>query len=337
MIKKYALLLLGFILFCSHDMYLKLDTFFLSPLTPATIKLYNGTFHNSENVIDRNRMIDVSLMGNGKRIHPDTTQWSEQDSITLLSFETGEAGTWVAGVSTRPRSIALAAADFNSYLEHDGVVDMLEWRKANNAMEEDAVERYSKHVKAIFQVGDELSEDWKKPLDYPIEFVPLSNPYHLHTDAPLQVQLLWQGEPLADQLVYANHVHSDHGHSHYHTDDATHAHEHDHNNGEDHQHNDGLQLRTDKDGIVALESLEEGIWYLRTIYLTTIDEPGLTHESNWATLTFEVGSSHSHGEEGHTHTHGEEPMGGIPSYVYWLASLVLLVGLFWWFNRKNAV
>ena len=174
--KKRLLLIGALLLFSSHDMYLKLDSYFLQPNTQATIKLFNGTFEKSENVITRDRMRDVSLVGNGERLAVDAAQWSEKDSITILNFTTGVPGTWVAGVSTGPRNIEMSGADFNSYLEHDGILDMLEWRRENQAMDLPAVEKYSKHVKTIFQVGDKTSEDWKTVLGYPIEFIPLENP-----------------------------------------------------------------------------------------------------------------------------------------------------------------
>ena len=332
--KRFVLLLAAFILFCSHDLFLKRNsTYFLQPHTPVTLYLFNGTFYESENTITRDRMLDVSLVGNGQHLHPDTTQWSDAGDTTLLRFETGEEGTWVAGVSTRARNIELAAADFNDYLEHDGVLDVLEKRRQKQQLEQDAVEKYSKHVKAILQVGDQRSLDWQTRLGYPIEFVPLANPYHLHEGEDLRVQLLWQGEPLPNQLVYAGSVANDHSHEHTHADGSTHSHSHDEGDT-DHQHHDATQLRTDSNGIVTLSAPADGIWYLRTIHLTESDEPGLTHESNWATLTFELGQRHSHDTA--THTHGEEaPTGGIPSYVYWLGSLLLIVGLFFWFNRKN--
>ena len=191
--KKLLFLLIALVLFSSHDMYLKLDTYFLDSQTTASIKLFNGTFDKSENTIDRNRMVDVSLVGNGNRTQVDSSQWSELDGATILNFTTGGAGTWVAGVSTRPRNIEMAAADFNKYLEHDGVLDMLEWRKTNNALDQDAVEKYSKHVKTIFQVGSQRTDDWKTILGYPIEFIPLGNPYTLKAGDELQVKLLWQG------------------------------------------------------------------------------------------------------------------------------------------------
>ena len=435
--KKRIFALLCIAVFCSHDMYLKMDTYFLKPNEESKIQLFNGTFDKSENVIDRERMLDVSLVGNGKRTKVEDDQWSDKDSITILSFKSGNEGTWVAGLSTKTKDFAMTADEFNEYLEHDGVLDMLAQRKANNTIEQDAVERYSKHVKAIFQVGDQKSEDWNTVLGYPIEFVPMQNPYDLHTGAVLKVKLLKNGAPLANQLVYADfkaqkngHSHDDsdehahgstaesHSHSsekehshddagkqiqgnethshanekehshangetHSHSDEKEHAHtngethshsdekehthangeayshsdekEHTHSNGETHSHSDekehahenedhqhdksdenhthttGQQLRTDSEGIIDVTLTNDGIWFLRTINLVTSEEEGLTHESNWATLTFETKHSHSHTEIA-DHSHEEE---GIPSYLFWVLSAVVVAILFFWFNRKK--
>lgn len=350
--RKCLFILVAVALFSSHDMYLKLDTFFLQPNTAANIQLFNGTFDKSENAIARNRMIDVSLVGNGKRSKVDTTQWSEQDNATVLSFKTGEPGTWVAGVSTHTRDFAMDAEAFNEYLEHDGVLDMLKWRKENNALDQAAVERYSKHVKTIFQVGETRTDDWQTALGYPIEFVPLSNPYDLHAGDELKVRLLCKGKPLVGQLVYvdsdqAAHSHGEeHGHEHADGDghdEDEHGHEHDGEAGHDHDgeadephhHDSAAQYISDARGELSFKVSADGIWNLRTIYLVNSEEPGLTHESNWATLTFEVdhGQSHVHAEEAHSHTHEDNP--GIPGYAYWGGSLLLMAGMFFWFKRKD--
>ncbi|MEM9529095.1 MAG: DUF4198 domain-containing protein, partial [Bacteroidota bacterium] len=240
--RKSVFLLIAVVLFSSHDMYLKFNSFFFQPNSEATLVLVNGTFDESENVIDRDRMIDASLVGNGNRLQVDTADWSEKDNNTLLNFTTGNAGTWVAGVSTRPRDFEMTAEKFNDYLKHDGVLDMLKWREENNALALDAIERYSKHIKAIYQVGQKQTDDWKTLLGYPIEFVPMSNPYATHSGHELKVKLLWQGEPLVDQLVYVDvKAKKGHGHTHHHDhgeDDHDHADngEHTHNDGDEHHH-----------------------------------------------------------------------------------------------------
>lgn len=331
-VKNSFLLLVALVLFSSHDMYLKLDNYFLQPNTQSSIQLFNGTFERSDNTIDRDRMADASLFGNGERIGIEARQWSDKNGATVLNFKTGQAGTWVAGVSTHPRNIEMTAADFNSSLEHDGVIDMLEWRKNNDALDQDVVEKYAKHVKTIFQVGEHLTADCQTQLGYPLEFIPLSNPYDLHPGHNLQFELLWQGQPLANQMVYVGAPNQSQVHTH--ANGVTHSHSEE--TDADHQHN-LAQLRTDADGILTVNINQKGIWYLRTIYLTQSEEPGLTHESNWATLSFEIGDGHEHEhlvvEEAHHHE--EEALFGIPSYAYWIASLVLFLALFLWFNRKT--
>jgi uncharacterized GH25 family protein len=437
-------------------MYLKLDSYFLEENSDSIIQLFNGTFDESENVIDHDRMIDASIVAGGTRSSISDDQWTEKDTTTtLLNFKTGNAGTYVIGVSTKARSIEMKADAFNKYLEHDGVIDMLESRKANDLLEQDAVEKYSKHVKTIVQVGDSLSDDWNSNMGYPIEFIPLANPYSLNTGDELEVQLLRDGQPLKQQLVYANykpslnghthgndvhehqhehdgdshshdHNHDDgehthdhendnsshthqhehdgeshsHGHSHddgEHTHDHendnsshTHQHEHDgeshshghsHDDGEhthdhendnsshthqhehdgeshshgnsyddgehthdhdtnikigdkaenDHEHTEGIQLRTNDNGEIVVPLDNDGIYYLRTIHLVESQEDGLTHESNWATLTFEITHGHKN-DHGHDHEHNEDE---IPIWLFVVASIIVVGGLFFFFNRKK--
>ncbi|WGK64692.1 DUF4198 domain-containing protein [Croceiramulus getboli] len=316
-------------------MYLKLNQYFLDPESESIIALYNGTFDQSENVIARDRMLDVSLVGEGQRFSVDSTQWYEENAITYLRFKSGKSGTWVAGVSTAPRNIALDANAFNKYLEHDGVLDLLAERKQQNLMEEDAVERYSKHVKTIFQVGEQRTDSWNTILDYPIEFVPQENPYDLHPGHALKVQLLYDGKPLENQLVYVGHDPKVDQHEHEHAHgETTHTHEDTSSRqaGEDeHTHDELSSLRTDEEGIVTVDIQTAGVYYLRTIHMTALEDQELTHESNWATLTFAVGSGHSHEHSESSHSHEED---GIPSYVFWVGSLLLIGVLFFFFRKK---
>lgn len=347
---KSSCLLLALVLLCSHDLYIKMETYFLSPNQEATLSLYNGTFENSENIITRDRMLDASIIAHGERIVIQPDQWQDQDStITQLSFNTGKAGTYVAGVSTKARNIELTADKFNSYLEHDGILDILKQRTDNNSLDQDAVESYQKHVKAIYQVGDIKTDDWKTVLGYPIEFVPQSNPYEKYSGDKLEVELLLDGKPLSNQLVYADyiksnkvHTHGDHAHDH---DETTHTHDHAHDDAEHHHHTDqsqseethshtsGQQLRTNMQGMVKINLPEDGTYYLRTIHMVNVtDNDTLTHRSKWATLTFEV--SHKHDTSTPTDDHHDHE-GGIPTWGFILASLLIIGLLFLAFRKKD--
>lgn len=254
----------------AHDMFLRLGSFFLKPHAQATISLYNGTFDHSENVITRDRMADVSIAGpRGEAVHPDTSEWRNDGNITQLDFKTGGAGTYVIGVSTKAKIIALAAEDFNEYLEHDGVLDVLAARTEKNALGNDARELYAKHVKAIVQVGKQRTEGFNFKLGYPIEIVPLQNPYQLGKGEVLEVLVLRDGQPVANQLVYASY---------------TGYHQHDDKGG----HAEAVKTRADQNGVAKIKLVGSGHWYIRLIHMTASEKEGANYESNWATLTFEV-------------------------------------------------
>ena len=333
---KPLYLVLVFILLCSHNLYIKMEPYFLKPHQKATLSLYNGTFEESENLITRDRMLDASFIFQGKRYPIDSTQWIDKDNtITQFLFTPMEAGTYMAGVSTKARNIKLPAEKFNNYLEHDGVLDMLEQRKKEKSLDQDAVESYEKHVKAIYQVGDEKTDDWSMVLGYPIEFVPLANPYEKYTHGTLEVQLLMDGKPLANQLVYVDCAEVSHDHDHGHNHDHGHSHDdkkHSHKHDEDgHSHTSGQQLRTNNQGIITLEFPEDGVYYLRTIHMTKVtDSEEITHRSKWATLTF--GVQHKDGQHDHNHDDDE----GIPMWVFILVSVLLIVILFFVFRKKSS-
>ena len=197
----------------AHDMFLVVDDHDLPTESEVTIALYNGTFDKSENSIDRDRMIDVSIVdGTGSVTHPEEDQWRDSNEMSLLTFETGAAGTYLVGVSTRARNIELSAEDFNDYLKHDGVLDVLAAREASGSLGNPAVERYSKHVKTLLSVGQPSGAAWSRQLGYPIEIVPSSDPGALCPGDELQFQVFADGAPVANQLVYASHA-GFHGHT----------------------------------------------------------------------------------------------------------------------------
>jgi uncharacterized GH25 family protein len=253
-----------------HDMFLVLPDHDFAEGAQITLALYNGTFDKSENTIDRERMIDVRVIdGENQGSHPATSQWREEGTVTYLDFDSGSPGTYVVGVSTAPRMIELTGEEFNDYLEHDGVLDVLEARRREGTADLSANERYAKHVKTILQVGEATTDSYSHRLGYPIEIVPLANPGDLGAGRTLEVLVLAEGEPVAGQLVYASfegfHTHDESG-----------------------SHREAIKTRTDDAGVARVNLTRPGRWYIRLIRMLPVDEEGVDYESSWATLTFEV-------------------------------------------------
>ena len=249
----------------AHDLFLKLDTYFLEPRARVRIAVLNGTFTKSEGFVAPQRIADISVVSPAGRIRlAAATAWSPgPDSTSRLSLELGDPGTYVVGVSTRPRELALPAEAFNGYLEEDGLPDVLEARRRGNELDQGARERYSKHVKAVFQVGTAQSEGFSLVLGYPAEIVPLENPYTIGRGTPLRVRCLVDGRPVANQTVLWG------GEGGAQTP-ARHS------------------TRTGPDGVAEVTLDAAGRWYVKFVHMARVTQRGLDYESKWATLTFEV-------------------------------------------------
>jgi hypothetical protein len=248
----------------AHDLFLKFDSYFLPPHSKATVRLLNGLFDSSENAVARDRLLDVSIVTpDGKRLNPPATDWRDEEHTAALSFQTGGAGTYVAGVSTKPRELELAAPSFNDYLRHDGLPDTLAERRRSKQLNQAARERYSKHVKAIFQAGDKRSDNFKTALGYPVEIIPQQNPYDLKVGGTLEVLCVKDGQPIANQFVMAGR--------------------------EANKRVAALPgVRSDAQGIARIKLAGQGKWFVKFIHMTRLNEPKLDYESKWASLTFEI-------------------------------------------------
>ncbi|HEX5703411.1 MAG TPA: DUF4198 domain-containing protein [Pyrinomonadaceae bacterium] len=248
----------------AHDLFLRLDTYFLKPNSKVTVRLMNGTFQQSDGAVARERLQDLTVITpNTRSLSESHFAWRAEGKTTLMDFETGQPGTYLMGASTRPREIELKAADFNDYLKHDGIPDTLAARKRDGQLGKDVRERYSKHVRAVFQVGDTLTEDYKKAFHYPVELIPQQNPYSLRAGQTISVLCLLEGKPIANQFVMAGW---------------------ESRNGKLHT----FAARADKNGMARITLRGAGKWFIKFIHMTPLSEPNLNYESKWASLTFEI-------------------------------------------------
>lgn len=249
----------------AHDMFVKPARFRVAEGAEVLVRLVNGTFTKSENSIARDRLADVSVVSPGGRARLDTAAWSVAGDTSTFLLHTAAAGTYVIGVSTRPNVIGMSGTQFASYLEEDGIPDELARRRREGTLADSAHERYSKHVKALLQVGATTDSGYATVLGYPAEIVPLANPYALHPGATLRVRLLVDGAPAANQYVQFG--------------GRTLA---------------GARVaqrgtRSDASGVARIPLAGRGPRYVKFISMVrTTGDSAATHESRWATLTFEV-------------------------------------------------
>ena len=263
-VMAFAVVLLATATTDAHDLFMKLDSYFLAPNTRASVRLLNGTFQKSDGLVARDRFRDISV--NAPDLSGPISQsvtWRDEGKTTVMDVKTGGPGTYLVGVSTNPREIELKAAEFNDYLQHDGIPDTLADRRKNDELAKDVRERYSKHVRAVFQVGDKLSDDYKRQLNYPAELIPQQNPYALKVGDTITVLCTVEGRPAKSQFVMAGWESRD---------------------GKLHT----LETRADSGGYARVKLAGAGKWYIKFIHMTPLSDPNLNYESKWASLTFEI-------------------------------------------------
>lgn len=247
----------------AHDLFLRLESYFVPANSPVVIRVLNGTFAKSEGTVQRNRLREITLAAAGTRQLLDTTAWSDTSKTTsTLSLQTTDPGTYVIGASTKPRLIALTGKDFNAYLKEDGLPDVLAARGRSGQLGKPARERYHKHVKAIVQVGETRTEDYRVEFGYPAELIPLSNPYASHVGQMLVFRCLVDGAPARRQYVMAGY---------------------DAGSGKVAAHG----YRADSAGVVRVPITRRGKWYVKFIRMEPVQD-SVDYESKWASLTFEV-------------------------------------------------
>lgn len=260
-----VIFVIAYFLFSSHELFLKTDAYYLNEGQLSELYLFNGTFDRSENIITRDRIAAARIAGPNFNKYVADSDYYDKANSTYFKFKAGAAGTYVAGISTKPKMITLDAAAFNNYLDHEGLVDTIKERKQDSSYTKGANEKYAKHVKLLFQVGSERTDEFDEVFGFPIEFVPVQNIYKMGVGDSFSFKLLRNGQPLKNHIV------------HYSTSMP----------GKD-AHDNENSTRTDENGIMRMVPTQAGNWYVATIHMEKSSEEGVDYESNWATLTFGV-------------------------------------------------
>lgn len=245
----------------AHDFWL-VPEFFVAP-EGWRIHIYANTgerFPESMAALAPERVARAHLVGADEEIALDRMHTT--GSSLALEVAPPSSGQWYVGLEVRPRRIDLTAEQFNEYLAHDGLPDVLELRRRRGELDEPGRERYSRGAKALIHVGEGGPAVWDRRLGHTIELVPLNDPERLAPGDTLRVRLLFRGDPVPDAIVSAGHEGQE-GHV--------------------------TDSRTDAEGIAGVAISNPGRWYVRTIHMIERpEEPEFDWESYWATLTFEV-------------------------------------------------
>lgn len=248
----------------AHDLFFRAPRYVLAPRESVVVDVLSGTFSRSENAISRDRLAQLVLAGPGGRRELDLEQWTEDDpkSTALVAFE--DSGTYVLGAALRPRLLKLSGKAFVAYLKEEGLEDVVAARVAQKRLEEPSRERYSKYLKAIFQVGAAAGAPLAA-MGHAAEIVAEENPYRLGPGDRLSVRCLVDGQPWARKVVFAGG-----------------------RRGTSDQRFPRQRLVTDEEGRATVQLAGAGVWYVKLVAVREVVNPEANYESKWATLSFAV-------------------------------------------------
>ena len=94
-----GLMLGGVSVLCAHDLFLKLDSYFLAPDTSVRVTVLNGTFTSTEAALAADRVTDISMVGPDGITQLDVTGWSVKGDSSFLRLKTGDPGTYVVAAT----------------------------------------------------------------------------------------------------------------------------------------------------------------------------------------------------------------------------------------------
>lgn len=123
------------------------------------------------------------------------------DSVTEgnkdnLSLTLNDAGTCLLTMQTKNAVNEWEAEKFNSFLKENGLDEILDRRTKTNALASPTREYYSGYTKLLVQVGEKKDDTHKKVNSFPVEIMPLENPYSLKIGDPIHFKILFDGKPV---------------------------------------------------------------------------------------------------------------------------------------------
>jgi uncharacterized GH25 family protein len=192
----------------------------------------------------------------------DLTKQVQPTKGNNLSYKFLKEGTHLLTLQSNPAFIELESEKFNAYLKEDGLDNITELRTKNNTMDTPAKEFYQRFVKLLVQSGDKTDETYRKRANFPLEIVPLNNPYAMQSGDYLECRILFENKPSAHQLVKLwSHV----GNRVF------------------------LQnVYTEDDGTIKFPISSKGPWMVSTVKMIPSKKEGADYQSMWASLVFGI-------------------------------------------------
>ena len=134
-------------------------------------------------------------------LHHMSTSSSILDSIkgdpnNNLILTLRAEGSYLLSMQTQNEVNEWEAENFNSFLKENGLDEIIDRRAKTNTLASPTKEYYSGYSKLLVQVGEKKDDTHKKVNNFPVEILPLENPYGLKIGDPIHFKILFDGKPV---------------------------------------------------------------------------------------------------------------------------------------------
>ena len=170
-------------------------------------------------------------------------------------------GAYLATMTIGTNVTEMKGPLFNSYLHEEGLEWVIASRRNAGVSESVARERFARYAKVAIRNGNGSGAHLTRPVGFPAELVPMTDPTLLFAGQLLTVQLLSAGKPVSGAAVTARAESGGHP----------------------------IMGRTDASGHVTLPIDRDGAWLVRTVHMVSGEQAGVPDvdwDSYWATLAF---------------------------------------------------
>lgn len=246
----------------AHEYWLEPESFFLKPGDRSDLRLFLGEglkveeempYRSSKTSIFRLHSFDGTF---------DLTRDMKDEAKPLFSFSAQKSGTYLLAMERNWSYITLEPDKFEEYLREDGMEYIIAEREKLGETSKKGNERYSRFIKALIQVGEKRDKAFSRRTGMRFEIVPQANPYSLKVSDELSVQVLFEGKPLADKVLFAD--------------------------NRDGESISKQRVVTNVDGIAKVKLDRKGVWLVRLVFMQRCSKncEGADWESFWGALSF---------------------------------------------------
>lgn len=243
----------------SHEFWLQPERFVIAPGDSLTVNFKVGqNFLGEAWKAPATRFARLELHSGARK--EDLVASLAPGENGLVRLAVPDAGTHLVVLQSTHAFVEMEAAEFNAYLQEDGLDDIYSLRKRTHALDQKAREKYARYAKLLLQAGTKTDDTYRKVTGLPLEIVPLRNPYALKVGDRMRFRLLFKGKPLfgAKAKVWNQH----------------------------NRQTSVQNIYSQQDGTIETTLSQGGTWMVSVVHMVPVTDGSTDWESFWGTLTF---------------------------------------------------